>query len=378
VQWNLSKWETHWDEFNDLNYWVHKESGKSTYDEPTTDLYIPKGWVKPDPPATMLDPNTGELLSPRSLRRNELDTPSEASEASEPSDSDDERWDKVRGGGGVDSDDEDDEEKKLEDDAVSGMVDFEGQAELSNVAVTVTTGGRVGFANEDEVQDGDKGEITARPSTSQEMGVLSNKNNNNNNNNNGGEMVLAKAKPSGKNEEVDLAMSRVLNRRRKQVKARMKREGLLGDGGEEESEIHKAMREKEEQDKANNALPSEDEVMIMCGYDPAKGDEYSIKEMDAFAKKAIKMNKTLGRTENGGVGSLEGPDGQHYGRYETDFVTGFFDKRKEKNENKKRAKEERAKKFATVGGALEEGGRPSSPTGLGTVFSRAGGPRPKK
>ena len=42
MQWNLSKWETHWDEFNDLNYWVHKESGKSTYDEPTTDLYIPK------------------------------------------------------------------------------------------------------------------------------------------------------------------------------------------------------------------------------------------------------------------------------------------------------------------------------------------------
>ena len=63
--WNLDKWVRHWDEFNDLPYWVHGESQEATYDEPSIETYIPKGWEEPEPPACMRDEDTGVLLSPR-------------------------------------------------------------------------------------------------------------------------------------------------------------------------------------------------------------------------------------------------------------------------------------------------------------------------
>jgi hypothetical protein len=34
ASWNLDKWQRNWDEFNDLPYWVHGETGESTYEEP--------------------------------------------------------------------------------------------------------------------------------------------------------------------------------------------------------------------------------------------------------------------------------------------------------------------------------------------------------
>ena len=103
---------------------MHKESGKSTYDEPTTETYIPKGWTEPDPPACLFDSN-GNLLSPRSIRRNEQDTVSEPSEASSGSDSEDERWKQVGealSDSDSDKDNDNDEEKKETnvDDAVAG------------------------------------------------------------------------------------------------------------------------------------------------------------------------------------------------------------------------------------------------------------------
>jgi len=383
AHWNLSKWEKHWDDFNDLNYWVHSESGKSTYDEPTTELYVPKGWVQPPPPPGILA-SEGNPPPPRPHRRNEQDTASEASSASSASDSEEERWKAV--GDAVSSDDDDggdgDEEKKV-DDAVEGMVPAEGEeAELNPLAIKVNTSGDVGFANEDEIKtilsDGTSS-VTVRPSTSQEIAAVARRPGTSPEEEED-QLALALAKPRGKGEEIDLAMSRVLKKRRKQVKRRMQREGTLGPGGEEQSEIAKAIAKKEREDAEAKAPPTEEEVMIMVGFDPERADDYSRKEMDAFAKKAIAMNKKLGRTENGGVGSLEGPDGKSYGRYEESFVTGFFNKRKQKKELKEKMKEERAKKYGSPkggkGGAKEEE-RDNSPTGLGTVFSRAG-PRPKK
>ena len=103
ASWHLSKWVRNWDEFNDLPYWVHTESQETTYDEPMLSTYIPEGWVEPEPPACMRDDETGELLSPRSLRRKEADTPSEASEVGS-SDESDEEWKEARGIGGDSSD----------------------------------------------------------------------------------------------------------------------------------------------------------------------------------------------------------------------------------------------------------------------------------
>jgi len=119
--------------------------------------------------------------------------------------------------------------------------------------------------------------------------------------------------------------------------------------------------------------------MVMCGYDPAKADDYSKKEMDEFAKKAIKMNKSLGRTENAGVGSLEGPDGRNYGRYEPNFVESFFNKRKQNKELNARLAEERARKYdpdydkkKKQGEKEKQARQDAEPTGLNTVFSRQG------
>ena len=139
------------------------------------------------------------------------------------------------------------------------------------------------------------------------------------------------------------------------------------------SDVQIAIEKAEAEERAKHHVPTEDEVMIMVGFDPDKGDDYTNAELDAFSKKAIAMNKTLGRTENGGIGSLEGPDGRNYGRYEPDFITGFFDKRSEKKEFQKKLAADKAAKYgkeAEVEPRVDE-----IPTGLGTVFSREGGPR---
>ena len=47
----------HWDEFNDLPYWVLGETQEATYDEPSLETYIPKGWVE-RPPESMWDEDT--------------------------------------------------------------------------------------------------------------------------------------------------------------------------------------------------------------------------------------------------------------------------------------------------------------------------------
>lgn len=151
-----------------------------------------------------------------------------------------------------------------------------------------------------------------------------------------------------------------------------------GDDGQP-SDIAKALAKKEAEEAEKNRIPTEDEVMVMCGYDPAKADDYSTKEMDEFAKKAIKMNKSLGRTQNAGVGSLEGPDGRNYGRYEPNFVESFFNKRKQNKELNARLAEERARKYdpdydkkKNQGEKEKQARQDAEPTGLNTVFSRQG------
>ncbi len=383
AKWNLNKWKRMWDDFNDLPYWVHEQSGESTYNEPNLEFYVPKGWIQPDPPACMLDEVSRELLSPRSLRLKEADTPSEGSDAPPESDDDsDEEWKNEHGIGG-DSDESEDESaagsapgtpttgdgaSKNDDDAVTGMVPVDGEAPTdSGIVVTVTNGvdgdmtdGKVGFAITDEVQL-PSGEIVARPSASR------------------GIMIPASMGGSGREvkglkAEQDLAMSRILARRKKQIRKRLQREGKLEAGDEEDkpSDIAKKLAEEEARKAEAKRIPTEEEIMIMCGFDPAKVDSYSKKEMDAFAKKAIKMNKQYGRTANGGVGDLIGEDGQAYGHYEDDFVTGFFKKRKEKKELAKRLAEERAKKYLGESAGKDESREDDEPTGLNTVFSRQG------
>jgi len=315
----------------------------------------------------MRDEETGNFLSPRSLRRKEADTPSEGSLPT--TDDSDEEWKEARGLGG-DGESSGDEEEKEEknDDAVTGMVPVDGGGVMvAEIPVTVDEKS-VGFAQSDEVKLSD-GAIVNRPSTSQGMIVRP--------------LTGEQAGRSGRQwrgmkGETDAAMARVLARRKKQVRAKYKRMGMLEDGDGEDgkkSDVAKQLEAEAAAEAEKNRQPTEEEVMIMCGFDPTKADDYTQKEMDNFAKKAIKMNKSLGRTANGGVGDLTGEDGRSYGHYEPDFVTGFFNKRAEANALKKRMAEERAKKY---GGefkdekAKKEEREDKEPTGLGTVFSRQG------
>jgi hypothetical protein len=380
ARWNLDKWKKHWDDFNDLHYWVHDVTGESTYDEPNIETYQPKGWVEPDPPACMLDEITGELLTPRSLRRKEADTPSEHSEGmGAPDDDSDEEWKRERGLDGEDSSDEDESKPNTAnaaiengpDDAVAGMVPEEGEGAVVLADIPVTQELGVGFANEDDVKDMNSGAIVARPSTSQGMVVR-------------GEVdgVMAKSQSRdfvGVKAEQDAAAARVLARRKQQIKRRMQRDALGEGGGGDDgddgkaSEVAKLLAAKEAEEAEKNRIPTEEEVMAMVGFDETKVDSYSDKELDAFAKKALAMNKKLGRTANGGVGDLTGPDGRNYGRYEPDLVTGFFQQRAENAKVNAKLAEERAKKYGGDGGGKkDEDGRDNSATGLGTVFSRQG------
>ena len=361
AKWNLDKWKKHWDDFNDLHYWVHDTTGESTYEEPDIEIYQPKGWVEPDPPDCMKDEHTGELLSPRSLRQREADTPSDHSVHGGTDEDSDEAWKEERGMGGEGESDSE------EDDAVSGMVPKEGEGAvvLADVPVITEEGeggsGVVGFANEDDVKTGE-GQIVARPSTSQGMIVRGEV---------GGVMVKSTSRDFvGVKAEQDAAAARVFLRRKQQIKRRMQKEGLQGEGGgeEKESAVHKAIAAKEAEEAERNRVPTEHEVMIMAGWDPA--GNYSNKELDAFGKKALKINKTLGRTANGGVGSLTGEHGENYGRYEPDMVTGFFAGRAEAAKVAAMLAGQRAAKYGSKAKAGVE--RDNEPTGLGTVFSRQG------
>ena len=251
------------------------------------------------------------------------------------------------------------------------MVPVEGEGGVMVAEIPVTVDEKsVGFAQSDEVKMGD-GVIINRPSTSQGMVVrpLTGEG--------GGAEGGSGRQWRGMKGETDAAMARVLARRKKQIRAKLKRQGLLGDEGEDgkKSEIAKQLEAEAAAEAEKNKVPTEEEVMIMCGFDPSKQDEYTNKEMDAFAKKAIKMNQSLGRTANGGVGDLTGPDGRNYGRYEPNFVEGFFNKRKENKALKQRMAEERAKKYGVSlddDKAKKEERLDQEPTGLGTVFSRQG------
>jgi len=379
ASWNLNKWKKNWDDFNDLDYWVHAVTGESTYDEPDIETYIPKGWVQPDPPACIMNEHTGAPLSPRTIRNNEADTPSEGSIAGTDDDSD-EAWREERGmGDDGETSDEDSDGGKPDttpgdylnfDDAVSGMVPQEGEGEMQLASIPLVNEMGVGFANEDDVKKIGGSDIVSRPSVSQGMVVR-------------GEVDGVMQKNTsrdfvGRKAEYLDAEARVLARRRQQIKQRLQRELAMENGGDgedgKESAVHKAMAAKEAEEAERNRVPTEEEVMIMAGWDPSKS--YSNAELDAFSKKALKINKQVGRTANGGVGELSGPNGENYGRYDADPLTKFLDKRKVNKELAARNKASRAEKYATKD---EAGGRPDdTPTGLGTVFSRQGKREKKK
>ena len=65
-------WHEHWDEFNDVKFWVNEKTGESTYDEPTVERFLPSGWVMSDPPPHMFDEETGELLDREAIEEMEF------------------------------------------------------------------------------------------------------------------------------------------------------------------------------------------------------------------------------------------------------------------------------------------------------------------
>ena len=67
----MNQWARHWDNFNDLPYWINSISNEESYVEPSTIHYLPSGWIPPVPPQWMINEKSGELLSPRSLNQKE-------------------------------------------------------------------------------------------------------------------------------------------------------------------------------------------------------------------------------------------------------------------------------------------------------------------
>eukprot|EP00578_Thalassiosira_sp_NH16_P031752 CAMPEP_0181080104 /NCGR_PEP_ID=MMETSP1071-20121207/2389_1 /TAXON_ID=35127 /ORGANISM="Thalassiosira sp., Strain NH16" /LENGTH=92 /DNA_ID=CAMNT_0023161559 /DNA_START=409 /DNA_END=685 /DNA_ORIENTATION=+ len=57
------------DEFNDVHIWVNRNTNESRYESPEQPLY-------PLTPKSMMDPETGKPLSPKTIRQNEADSSS--------------------------------------------------------------------------------------------------------------------------------------------------------------------------------------------------------------------------------------------------------------------------------------------------------------
>mmetsp|Transcript_38801 Transcript_38801/g.90243 ORF Transcript_38801/g.90243 Transcript_38801/m.90243 type:complete len:230 (-) Transcript_38801:235-924(-) len=70
----LQKWTEHWDDFNDMPFWVHGDTGETVWEEPVLELYLPEGFTHPTLPDCMVNKETCEPLSPKTVLLNELDT----------------------------------------------------------------------------------------------------------------------------------------------------------------------------------------------------------------------------------------------------------------------------------------------------------------
>jgi len=64
-------WDRHYDNFNDIPYWVNIITGKISHVKPEVEHFLPIGWSKRDLPGCLINSNTGKTLSPRTLRLNE-------------------------------------------------------------------------------------------------------------------------------------------------------------------------------------------------------------------------------------------------------------------------------------------------------------------
>ncbi|CAM9246410.1 unnamed protein product [Chrysoparadoxa australica] len=56
AEWKMNKWEEHWDEYNDIPYWIHCETRITRYEPvPTIEEFMPEGHEIPKPPAVQLE-----------------------------------------------------------------------------------------------------------------------------------------------------------------------------------------------------------------------------------------------------------------------------------------------------------------------------------
>ena len=77
----MALWHEHWDEFNDIKFWVNEKTGESTYDELAVERFLPSGWVMSDPPPHMYDEETGELLDRAAIEEMEFSSASDCYES---------------------------------------------------------------------------------------------------------------------------------------------------------------------------------------------------------------------------------------------------------------------------------------------------------
>lgn len=79
----ILQWTEHFDEFSDLPYWVNQITKESRWEEPKLEHFLPPGWTRPEIPTCLLDSNTGKLLTPRTIKMNEMDSLETSSDASD-------------------------------------------------------------------------------------------------------------------------------------------------------------------------------------------------------------------------------------------------------------------------------------------------------
>ena len=66
----FGKWEQRWDDWNDVDCWVHNETGETLWEKPSPPLH-------PLLPESMKDAATGQPLSEEAILRNEANSSSE-------------------------------------------------------------------------------------------------------------------------------------------------------------------------------------------------------------------------------------------------------------------------------------------------------------
>ena len=69
----FAKWEQRWDDWNDVDCWVHNETGDTLWEKPSPPL-------RPLLPESMIDAATGQPLSAEAILRNEAESSSEDDE----------------------------------------------------------------------------------------------------------------------------------------------------------------------------------------------------------------------------------------------------------------------------------------------------------